>query len=108
MNPVLRAFRAAPLVIFATAVALAAAYGCGRSSPSPDPGRSNLEIRLGIPASNPAAAFVEVAGVSAADLAALRKARMTDDVWGMLLGVFVKAIGSRQEAPARQRDDPPP
>ena len=108
MNPVFRAFRPAPLVIFAMAVALGAAYGCDRSSPSPDPARSNPEIRLVIPASNPAAAFVEVAGVSAADLAALRKGRMTDDAWRTLLGVFVKASGSRQGAPERERDDRPP
>src|SRR5580704_13199292 len=86
-SPAVRAFRR--LFVLAALTTAVAAAGCARPSTDVSVAASHpeIEIRLTRPSSDPAAAFIDVVGVSDDALAALRKTAMNDEGWAALLRV---------------------
>ena len=65
--------------------------GCGRPAPP--------AIRLVVPPGRPAGAFIEVAGLSRADLGALHRAGLSAEAWSQLLRVTVKGTAPAGATP---------
>lgn len=74
-----------PALLSALLVVTAACSGLG----GPDTGAPAVEIRIQTPADGPDGASIEVAGLTAEDLAALRAGGLSDDEWAELLRVTV-------------------
>jgi hypothetical protein len=105
---------ASACLIASVALSLPIATACRLS---PDVG-SHPQIHLHVPSDNPAAAFVEVTGLSGRDLKAVRAGNLSDDGWTALLRVTVEreaATASARSASvpeggkreARDEDDVP-
>lgn len=75
---------------FCLAVVSATLSACGRPAPS-----------IHLDASNPARPYIEIQGLSHADLASLSRAGLTADEWGAILRVTV------QQSPVASGDRPP-
>jgi hypothetical protein len=78
--------------LFKAALFISLAAACAQPPASPS-------ITLSIPDNDPAAAFVEVRGLSASDLASLKARELTRDEWSSLLRVSVHGDGATAVLP---------